>query len=201
MFVPRILWPYLTLIRRIARSIHERLFSLPEYKSAKSISVYLSMPSGEVSTRYIVEDALRKGKQVFVPYLYKETSDDRNTCRASMDMVSIHSEADYNALPRDNWGIPTPDPASILTRIRSLSEESRSASSAILDIIVIPGVAFDHCRRRLGHGKGFYDLFLHRYHEQLRLQRLGQAIIENLQAPFLGKIINFFKQRHKLIEL
>ncbi|MCJ1416424.1 hypothetical protein MMC32_002760 [Xylographa parallela] len=168
-----------------SHSIQERLFSLPEYQSAKRISVYLSMPSGEVSTRCIVEDALRRGKQVFVPYLYKETFDDDNTCSAVMDMVSISSEADYNSLPRDTWGIPTPDPASISTRIRSLSEDSRSTNSGSLDMIVIPGVAFDQDRKRLGHGKGFYDLFLHRYHEYLRLQTSARGMIENLQAPFL----------------
>jgi len=135
---------------------------------------------------------LRKGKQVFVPYLYKETFDDGNTFPAVMDMVSISSEADYNSLPRDSWGIPTPDPASISTRIRSLSAASRSANSESLDMIVIPGVAFDQDRRRLGHGKGFYDLFLHRYHEYLRLQTSGQSMIENLQAPFLGKTTNIY---------
>ncbi|MCJ1383988.1 hypothetical protein MMC17_007103 [Xylographa soralifera] len=168
-----------------SHSIQERLFLLPEYQSAKKISVYLSMPSGEVSTRGIVEDALKKGKQVFVPYLYKETSDDGNTFSAVMDMVSIISEADYNSLPRDTWGIPTPDPASISTRICSLSEDNRSANSRSLDMIIMPGVVFDQDRRRLGHGKGFYDLFLHRYHEYLRLQTSGQGVLEYLQAPFL----------------
>ncbi|MCJ1283190.1 hypothetical protein MMC26_002517 [Xylographa opegraphella] len=165
--------------------IRERLFTLPQYQSARKISVYLSMPSGEVSTRYIVENALRNGKQVFVPYLYNETFDDGKTFSAVMDMVSISSEADYNALPRDSWGIPTPDPASISTRVRSLSGNSHSASSESLDMIVIPGVAFDQDRRRLGHGKGFYDFFLHRYHESLRFNTFGQGNIENLKTPFL----------------
>ena len=190
------------LIRKTARSIQERLFSLPEYQSAKKISVYLSMPSGEVSTRCIVEDALRKGKQVFVPYLYKESIDDGDTSPAVMDMVSIRSEADYNSLPRDTWGIPTPDPASISTRICTLSADSRSTNSGNLDMIVIPGVVFDRDRSRLGHGKGFYDLYLHRYHEYFRLQTSGRGMIENLQAPFLGKIISFlFEKRHKLIQM
>ncbi|MCJ1393360.1 hypothetical protein MMC18_006233 [Xylographa bjoerkii] len=183
-------------------SIQERLFSLPEYQSAKKISVYLSMPSGEVSTRCIVEDALRKGKQVFVPYLYKETPNDGSTVSAVMDMVSIGSEADYNSLPVDKWGIPTPDPASISKRMCSLSGNSQSANSGDLDMIVIPGVAFDQDRNRLGHGKGYYDLFLHRYHERLWSQTSGQGMLENLQAPFLGKNIDFsFERHHKLIEL
>ncbi|MCJ1400890.1 hypothetical protein MMC11_004101 [Xylographa trunciseda] len=188
-------------IQRQSYSIQQRLLSLPEYQAANKISVYLSMPSGEVSTRCIVEDALRKGKQVFVPYLYKEASKDGRAVPAVMDMVSISSETDYNCLPVDKWGIPTPDPASISTRVRSLSGNSESAGSENLDMIVIPGVAFDRDRRRLGHGKGFYDFFLHRYHEYLKLQTFGEATVENLQAPFLGKKFGFlFGRRHKLIE-
>jgi len=117
-------------------------------------------------------------------------------------MVSINSETDYNSLPVDKWGIPTPDPASVSSRIRSLSANSQGASPGVLDMIVVPGVAFDLDRRRLGHGKGFYDLFLHRYHERLRSQTLDEAMLGNLQAPFLGKDIDFYlEKRHKLIEL
>ena len=43
-----------------------------------------------------------------------------------------------------------------------------SKGSRPLDMILMPGVAFDTDPesgfiRRLGHGKGFYDYFLHRY--------------------------------------
>ena len=160
------------------------------------------MPSGEVSTRRIVEDALRKGKRVFVPYLYNETFHGDNTVSAVMDMVSIMSEADYNSLPVNKWGIPTPDPASISDRICLLSRESQSTSPGKLDMIVIPGVAFDQDRKRLGHGKGFYDFFLHRYHEHLNAQISGQGMLEDPYAPFLGKNTDFsFEICLKLIEL
>jgi len=160
------------------------------------------MPFGEVSTRRIVEDALRKGKEVFVPYLYKEALNDGSAVSDVMDMVSINSETDYNSLPVDKWGIPTPDPASVSGRICSLSANSQGSSPGNLDMIVVPGVAFDLDRKRLGHGKGFYDLFLHRYHERLRSQTLDEAMLGNLQAPFLGKDIDFYlEKRHKLIEL
>lgn len=159
---------------------------MPEYMLAKHISVYLSMPSGEVMTQAIVEDALRKGKKVFVPYLDKEHIDGGITA-SLMDMVSLNSEADYHSLKVDKWGIPTPEAASIPFRTRSLGRSSEAGDISRLDMIVVPGIAFDQERRRLGHGKGFYDMFLHRYREELDSGlRLGH-FLEGSRMPFLGK--------------
>lgn len=35
--------------------------------------------------------------------------------------------------------------------------------SSALDLILMPGVAFDHASNRLGHGKGYYDTYLSDY--------------------------------------
>ncbi|KAG9896545.1 hypothetical protein KCU94_g10703, partial [Aureobasidium melanogenum] len=34
------------------------LLSLPEYKNARSISIFMSMPSGEINTRHLTKHAL-----------------------------------------------------------------------------------------------------------------------------------------------
>ena len=34
-----------------------------------------------------------------------------------------------------------------------------------LDLIVVPGVAFDRDMSRIGHGKGYYDHFIRRCYE------------------------------------
>lgn len=159
--------------------------SMPEYQRARSISIYLSMPKGELSTSSIVYDAFSKDKEIFVPYLHKSVSAEPGKPRSLMNMVSLHTKADYESLQPDAWGIPTPSEDTIAGRKHCLSEdesEKKTPSTCAtenLDLIIMPGVAFDTNRGRLGHGKGFYDFFLRRYED--RVASAGQKS----EMPFL----------------
>lgn len=150
--------------------------SLPKYQGANRIGIYLSMPNGEARTETLVRDALNAGKQVFVPYIYKSPASGGS--QKVMDMLRLDSASEYEELKSDSWGIPSL-PAEGLERRENaaggtgLSEEEpsldeedanpgRSADHS-LDVIVMPGVAFDHGMNRLGHGAGFYDRFLTRF--------------------------------------
>ncbi|KAK8127462.1 5-formyltetrahydrofolate cyclo-ligase [Apiospora sp. TS-2023a] len=139
------------------------------YINAKNVAVYLSMPNGEIQTDLIVRDALASGKRVFVPYLHKSGLPAADGPTRLMDMVSLRDVQDYESLQRDKWGIPSVDPTTINQRQRTVGELGGMRSEdASLDLILLPGVAFDTdpstgVIRRLGHGKGFYDYFLHRY--------------------------------------
>ncbi|KAI2465582.1 5-formyltetrahydrofolate cyclo-ligase [Annulohypoxylon bovei var. microspora] len=139
------------------------------YVDAKRIAVYLSMPGGEIRTEPIVRHALSSGKQVFVPYLHKSGLQPNDGPTRLMDMVSLRDIEDYESLRRDKWGIPSIEAATVHERKRSVGELDGNRSEDIsLDLIILPGVAFDvdpqsKVIRRLGHGKGFYDYFLHRY--------------------------------------
>lgn len=159
-------------------NIHSNLLAFKPYADASRISVFLSMPSAEVQTDEIVRHALAAGKQVYVPYLHNSlvTSNpnaDRNFPPRVMDMVRLNDVEDYESLGRDKWGIPSVDPATVVQRQRVLGDQNaQHPDDAILDLILMPGVAFDVAPdskeiRRLGHGKGFYDLFLERYAEKL----------------------------------
>ncbi|KAI0100483.1 5-formyltetrahydrofolate cyclo-ligase [Nemania sp. FL0031] len=139
------------------------------YKEAKTVCVYLSMPGSEIQTDPVVRHALAAGKQVFVPYLHKSGLPPGEGPVRLMDMVSLRDIGDYESLQRDRWGIPSIDGATVHERQRSLGElDGERSADASLDLILLPGVAFDldpetGAVRRLGHGKGFYDYFLHRY--------------------------------------
>lgn len=158
------------------------------------------MPKAEVVTRAIINDALRQGKHIFVPYIYNSKVQSPSRPRSEMDMVSLRSKSDYEGLEPDAWGIPSVAENSLPKRSRILedtgecfgavsqdvinsegSSRSRSTEPRRLDLIVMPGVAFDRGLGRLGHGKGFYDHFLKRYRDS-KVSLLG----ENTRMPFLG---------------
>ncbi|MCJ1422657.1 hypothetical protein MMC29_000537 [Sticta canariensis] len=105
-----------------------------------------------------------------------------------MNMVSLQSKEDYESLHPDAWGIPTPSKASISERNSCLNDDvvrsdglaGASTSNESLDMVVMPGMAFDEELARLGHGKGYYDFFLNKLHQQVNVAH-GK---EN-QMPFL----------------
>ncbi|KAL1959767.1 hypothetical protein VTO42DRAFT_1353 [Malbranchea cinnamomea] len=168
------------------------LISLPEYQTAKVLSVYLSMPSGEVETSDIVRDALAKGKQVFVPYIYQLESSPDGKKSSIMEMLALRSIEDYESLQPDKWGIPSLSADTVASRQNCFggygllgSQPPSSTSEAPgLDFIVMPGMAFDESFARLGHGKGYYDHFLNRYHSFMKDSSATRR-------PFLGEKLRF----------
>ncbi|TQS36947.1 hypothetical protein Golomagni_02593 [Golovinomyces magnicellulatus] len=144
--------------------IFKSISQINQYQNAKRICVYLSMATGEVQTDAIVRDAFNRGKQVFVPYIPKiSLKKALTTPSPRMEMVELFSLVDYESLKQDKWGIPSIDPKSLDQRESILRD-----SSKVLDLIIVPGVAFQidpttKFVRRLGHGKGYYDSFLQEY--------------------------------------
>lgn len=179
-------------IINLAHNVERILISLPQYKNARQIGIYLSMPKNEISTREIVLHALQQGKKVFVPFTYKVTPSSPNKPKDVMDLVSLHSQDDYESLQLDAWGIPTPSKESVWERNSCLEDDEitikqtprREPSPVRLDMIIMPGMAFDKKLGRLGHGKGFYDFFLQRYQRSKNTNQSARATM-----PFLGKFM------------
>lgn len=48
--------------RFLAEAVVKQLFELEEWKTSKNISVYISMPNGEIDTRAIIEQLLLHSK-------------------------------------------------------------------------------------------------------------------------------------------
>lgn len=169
------------------------------------------MPDRELQTDSIVRHAFSAGKRVFVPYLHKMENGPPGMARV-MDMVDLRKLEDYESLSRDKWGIPSLKSDEIEGRERILGDQAISHQPKSLDLILMPGVAFGVDEetgriRRLGHGKGFYDFFLDRYHQSiqpqptrhypflcglaLREQFLQAGIDQRIPVGPLDKLIDF----------
>lgn len=113
------------------------ILALPAYKSAESVLCYVSFGS-EAGTDGLLRQALRDGKNVFVPRCLPEGS--------RMDFFCIDAP---EALAPGAFGILEP-PA--LSERRFMRPDKA--------ICFVPGLAFTRQGNRLGWGKGYYDTFL-----------------------------------------
>ncbi|KAJ4416947.1 hypothetical protein N0V85_002064 [Neurospora sp. IMI 360204] len=148
--------------------VFNTLRNFKPYVDAKRVSVFLSMPTGEIQTDGIVRHALESGKEVFIPYLHKNPLASPTLPARVMDMVRLRDLHDYESLKPDRWGIPSIDPATVHERQSVFGVKN---DQTLLDLILMPGVAFDidpetGAIRRLGHGKGFYDYFINRHNQK-----------------------------------
>ena len=115
-------------------SLQRRFLELPEFGRANVLALYAPIHH-EVDTAAVASGAFAAGKTVLFPAV--EGHD-----------LEFRRVAGLNELVPGSFGIPEP------------TGESCNPENA--DLIVVPGVAFDHFGRRIGYGKGFYDRALHR---------------------------------------
>ena len=136
-------------IEQQSKQVHEKLFTLTEFRTANRIGLYLSLPS-EVDTVRILEQCFAQGKQCFVPRYQPKSR--------HMDFVQLHSMADYESLPVEpKWQIKQPDPK------EDRAKRTEALYSGGLDLLLMPGVAFTiKSGLRLGHGMGYFDTWLAR---------------------------------------
>ncbi|GAB6166854.1 5-formyltetrahydrofolate cyclo-ligase [Thermostilla marina] len=124
---------------RSARIV-DKLVRLDCYRDARTLFVFVAMPH-EVETRSLIETALREGKRVGVPFCLPRRQLGVFDCRRLDELVP------------GEFGIDEPP-----TSLRA-SPDRRIAPEEI-DLVVVPGLAFDRRGYRLGHGGGYYDRFL-----------------------------------------
>ncbi|KAL1746028.1 hypothetical protein HDZ31DRAFT_81530 [Schizophyllum fasciatum] len=157
-----------------SEAIASRVLTLPAFKESRRISCYMSMPTSEVVTTSLVSDILDHGKTLFIPKISVEPP-------GRMDFLQLHGKEDLGSLKAGTWGIKEPD-------LHWLGSPRQSEAPGI-DLILVPGVAFDRSMSRLGHGKGYYDKFISTYVEAgnkrplLVALALREQICDNAAVP------------------
>jgi 5-formyltetrahydrofolate cyclo-ligase len=123
----------------LSRGICASFMALPEYAAARTVMFYVDVRS-EVRTRHSLPDALKSGKRIVVPYCVNNELE--LFLLSDMDELAVGM---YKILePRDE--------------LRSLPQKKLGPRD--LDLVMVPGVAFDRGGGRMGHGFGYYDKLL-----------------------------------------
>jgi len=155
-----------------SNQVFTQLFTLSQYKSAKTIGFFLSMPYGEIQTRNAIRQIVTDDKILYVPRVgldFEKCDMDLircwDTATSSMSTTtsattSIDSEMFYDNWPRNKWGIPEPPPSDTTTTTDSNNYDNNIAKQGDIDLLIVPGLAFDTNGHRLGQGKGYYDRFI-----------------------------------------
>ncbi|XP_013705366.2 5-formyltetrahydrofolate cyclo-ligase, mitochondrial isoform X9 [Brassica napus] len=137
--------------------IQNTVLEAPWFKSCRRLCAYVSCKSlNEVDTSRILSKILQHPvteKKLYVPWV-----EDRNS---NMRMLHISHMEDLIA---NSMNILEPAPVDALGNER---EDVMQADEPI-DLFILPGLAFDRCRRRLGRGGGYYDTFLKRYEDRAK---------------------------------
>lgn len=120
-----------------SRLIQEKLMRRPEFQSAKTVLFYASF-DGEVDTFPMMKQASQLKKTIALPIVTKGSKNFTPT--RIKDLDNLHPGP---------FGIK--QPAYIAESVLSVEH---------LDLVIVPGLAFDTLHNRLGRGFGFYDRFL-----------------------------------------
>ena len=137
-----------------SRKACRNLVSTPQFQSALTIMMYLSLPH-EVDTSEAILHAWQLGKIVAVP---KISWQQRHMIPVQINSLETGFSTEVTGLRNPIRGVPTP-----------LEE---------IDLVVAPLLGFDSKGNRLGRGGSYYDRFF--ANEELKAPRCGFAFAEQM---------------------
>ena len=118
-------------VAKRSKAIQEFVINTEEFQQAKVVGAYFAIGS-EVMTELIIGRAKILNKKIALP-------------RVEEDKIAFYELSSTKSLIKGRFGVMEPPPCEHIREI---------------DILVVPGVAFDKKGNRLGYGKGFYDRLL-----------------------------------------
>ena len=119
------------------KAVEKKLLRTKEFKKAKLVMFYIAL-SGEVNTEEMIRVAKKLGKIVAVP-----------VCKRIGLSIKPCILDGHGGMRKGPYGVVEP-------------AVKRPARIKDLDLVIVPGLAFDKKGDRLGRGKGYYDRFLSR---------------------------------------
>ena len=125
-------------VERLSEKIIDTILKLPVFKRAETVMVYLNFKN-EVDSLRMIEESYKAGKKVVIPYCVKET----------MEIIPSELNDIETEIVKGKNGY-----------LQAKRECVKPVPIEEIDLIVVPGIAFDKRCYRLGFGAGYYDRFL-----------------------------------------
>lgn len=122
------------------KRIHENLLRQNIWSDARTIGLTIAMPL-EIPTRPLIQKAWETSKAVAVP-----------KCEPNEKKLTFFKLTTFDQLESVYFGLLEPIPA-----------KTKRLSPSDLDLLIVPGLAYDARGFRVGFGGGFYDRFLTGY--------------------------------------
>jgi 5-formyltetrahydrofolate cyclo-ligase len=138
---------YLALRKQMSRRMREKysdqilehLAGWEPFRDAQTVHCFMTIDrNGEVDTAPILQKLVRDGKRVVIPKSEEKTKELRHYLYRGDEQLKVNK-----------WGIPEP-------------AGGQEVSTDELDLVLVPMIAADRQKNRLGYGLGFYDRFLSR---------------------------------------
>ncbi|CAI4426691.1 CPG_1a_G0016470.mRNA.1.CDS.1 [Saccharomyces cerevisiae] len=166
------------IIAAESHTISQAVRSLIASTNSRHVACYMSMDKGEVTTGEIIKNLFQDGQEVFLPRCthtseskHFKLREDHHPHLIFHRMSSLKMVRDLK--PQGPYQLKEPEP--------------HIEESDILDVVLVPGVAFDiKTGARMGHGAGYYDDFFQRYkilHEGQKPLLVGLCLMEQVASP------------------
>ena len=160
-------------IKEKSIQIQKSLFNLDSYKKAKIIMFFVSFNS-EVSTHDMIKEALNN-KTVIVPKVVGHE-------------IEPSVIIDFDNLVTGKFGILEPI-------------ELMKIAYKNIDLVLVPGIAFDGHGHRIGYGFGYYDKFLKKVPKAVKIGlAFDFQIVDKLPVEPHDVAVDLIVTENKIIE-
>ncbi|WP_440895852.1 5-formyltetrahydrofolate cyclo-ligase [Amphibacillus sp. Q70] len=170
---------YLTKLKQLSveqrtminHQLQKKLFQQPQWIKADTIGVTMNQDH-EWETWPIIERAWQENKKVAVP-----------KCNPKLKQMTFYQINGYDDLAIQFYNLMEP-----------IIEKTEMVIKTDIDLLIVPGIVFDHYHYRIGHGGGYYDRFLADFKQAtISLAWQGQVIekieVESFDQPVQKLII------------
>ncbi len=159
-------------------SIIGKLYNTEYYKTAKTIMTFISF-GAEVNTHDFIKMSIKNNKRIVVPITVPSTRE-----------LKLSEVLDFNELEIGFYDILTPK-----------EEFIRYVDPSEVDLIIVPGVAFDMEGYRIGYGGGYYDRFLSKLDHITKISlALDMQLIDNVPREDFDIPVDYIITENQIIK-